>query len=56
VLEATLGWPPSDGADVTMPGGDSGVAGVWLFLCTMGSVPVEFMGGYGPETNSGNSG
>ena len=26
VLEATLGWPPSDGADVTMLGsGDSGL-------------------------------
>jgi hypothetical protein len=102
VLEATLGWPPSDGADVTMVGsGDSGLievldvpehlrdvapeglaalsfmtddfsgtkeramtfasdvtqfdaggSGVELFFCTMGGVPVEFMGGYAPESNS----
>jgi catechol 2,3-dioxygenase-like lactoylglutathione lyase family enzyme len=102
VLEATLGWPPSDGADVTMVGsGDSGLievldvpehlrdvapeglaalsfmtddfsgtkeramtfasdvtqfdtggSGVELFFCTMGGVPVEFMGGYAPEANS----
>ena len=102
VLEATLGWPASDGADVTMLGsGDSGlievldvpehlrdiapeglaalsfltedfsgvrdkaknfandvtpidmgVPGVNLFFCTMGGVPVEFMGAYDPEANS----
>lgn len=96
VLEATLGWPPSDGADVTILGSgtaglievldvpehlrtaapeglaalsfltddfsnvqekarglasdvtvfDAGVPGVELFLCTMGGVPIEFMGGY----------
>jgi catechol 2,3-dioxygenase-like lactoylglutathione lyase family enzyme len=105
VLEATLGWPPSDGADVTMLGsGDSGLievldvpehlrevapeglaalsfltdnfsstkeramtfandvtqfdaggSGVELFFCTMGGVPVEFMGAYAPEANSENS-
>jgi catechol 2,3-dioxygenase-like lactoylglutathione lyase family enzyme len=105
VLEATLGWPPSDGADVTMLGGgdaglievldvpeqmravapeglaalsfltdditgareratmfasdvtmlDTGVSGVQLFFCTMGGVPVEFMGGYAPVANSGTS-
>jgi hypothetical protein len=96
VLETTLGWPPSDGADVTMLGsGDAGlvevldvpenlrdvapeglaalsfltddysstlekartmasdvtmlfgdVPGVNLFFCTMGGVPIEFMGSY----------
>ena len=96
VLETTLGWPPSDGADLTMlGGGDAGlvevidvpehlreaapeglaalsfltddyisvqdkartmandvtvlfgdVPGVNLFFCTMGGVPIEFMGGY----------
>jgi hypothetical protein len=96
VLETTLGWPPSDGADVTMLGsGDAGlievidvpehlrdaapeglaalsfltddydnvqhkartmasdvtvlfgdVPGVNLFFCTMGGVPLEFMGSY----------
>src|SRR5258705_8288668 len=105
VLEATLGWPPSDGADVTMLGSgdsglievldvpehlrdiapeglaalsfltddfsgahtkamtfandvtrlDSGVPGVDLFFCTMGGVPIEFMGAYVPEGNSENS-
>jgi hypothetical protein len=105
VLEATLAWPPSDGADVTMLGGgdaglievldvpeqlrdvapeglaalsfltddftgaheratmfasdvtmlDTGVSGVQLFFCTMGGVPVEFMGGYAPEANTENS-
>jgi hypothetical protein len=99
VLEATLGWPPSDGADVTILGEgsaglievldvpehlrevapeglaalsfltdefdraheaaqtftsdvtlfDAGVPGVNLFFCTMGGVPIEFMGGYAPE-------
>ena len=96
VLETTLGWPPSDGADVTMLGSGSaglvevldvpehlrdvapeglaalsfltddyeavqtrargfandvtsletGVPGVDLFFCTMGGVPIEFMGSY----------
>jgi catechol 2,3-dioxygenase-like lactoylglutathione lyase family enzyme len=105
VLEATLGWPPSDGADVTMLGSgdsglievldvpehlrdvapeglaalsfltddfsgahdkamtfandvtrlDTGVPGVDLFFCTMGGVPIEFMGAYVPEANSENS-
>jgi catechol 2,3-dioxygenase-like lactoylglutathione lyase family enzyme len=105
VLEKTLGWPPSDGADVTMLGtGDSGlvevldvpthlrdiapeglaalsfltddfvgvrekatafthdvtaldtgIPGVDLFFCTMGGVPMEFMGAYAPEANSGSS-
>jgi hypothetical protein len=100
VLETTLGWPPSDGADVTMLGsGDAGlvevldvpehlrdvapeglaalsfltddyhdvqdraramasdvtvlfgdVPGVNLFFCTMGGVPIEFMGGYDPDS------
>jgi hypothetical protein len=96
ILQATLGWPPSDGADVTILGsGDAGlievldvpqnlrevapeglaalsfltddysnvknkaqlfandvtvlntmVPGVDLFFCTMGGVPMEFMGSY----------
>ncbi|OBB39905.1 VOC family protein [Mycobacterium sp. 852002-51961_SCH5331710] len=96
VLEATLGWPPSDGADVTILGTgtaglievldvpehlravapeglaalsfltddyataqerarahtddvtvlDTGMPGVDLFFCTMGGVPMEFMGSY----------
>jgi hypothetical protein len=96
MLETTLGWPPSDGADVTILGsGDAGlievldvpenlrevapeglaalsfltddygnvkdkaqmfaddvtvlntmVPGVDLFFCTMGGVPMEFMGSY----------
>jgi catechol 2,3-dioxygenase-like lactoylglutathione lyase family enzyme len=96
VFETTLGWPPSDGADVTILGsGDAGlievldvpenlravapeglaalsfltddysnvktkaqtftddvtvlntmVPGVDLFVCTMGGVPIEFMGSY----------
>jgi catechol 2,3-dioxygenase-like lactoylglutathione lyase family enzyme len=96
VLETTLGWPPSDGADVTILGsGEAGlievldvpqhlravapeglaalsfltddyaavktkaqthaddvtvldtmVPGVELFFCTMGGVPMEFMGSY----------
>jgi hypothetical protein len=99
VLEATLGWPPSDGADVTILGQgeaglievldvpehlreiapeglaalsfltaefsknyeaarsfasdvtlfDAGVPGVDLFFCTMGGVPIEFMGGYAAD-------
>ena len=102
VLETTLGWPPSDGADVTMVGTgdaglievldvpehlrdvapeglaalsfltdefsraqeaakgfasdvtvfDTGTPGVDLFFCTMGGVPVEFMGAYAPDANS----
>jgi catechol 2,3-dioxygenase-like lactoylglutathione lyase family enzyme len=96
ILEKTLGWPPSEGADVTILGSglaglievldvpeqlrfaapeglaalsfladdysatldkarqsggditilDTGVPGVDLFLCTMGGVPMEFMGSY----------
>jgi len=96
VLETTLGWPPSDGADVTILGSgvaglievldvpehlhdaapeglaalsfltddfagnldaakghagdvtvfDAGVPGVDLFFCTVGGVPMEFMGSY----------
>jgi catechol 2,3-dioxygenase-like lactoylglutathione lyase family enzyme len=99
ILEATLGWPPSDGADLTMlGGGDAGlievldvpehlrdvapeglaalsfltddyqgaqdraktmatdvtvlfddVPGVNLFVCTMGGVPIEFMGSYNAD-------
>lgn len=102
VLEQTLGWPPSEGAEVTMLGTgdaglvevldvpehlrdvvpeglaalsfmaddfagvrakastfaqdvtmlDTGVPGVDLFFCTMGGVPIEFMGSYVPEANS----
>ena len=102
MLEKTLGWPPSDGADVTMVGTgeaglievldvpahlrdiapeglaalsfltdefrrthdaaksfagdvtifDTGTPGVDLFFCTVGGVPVEFMGAYAPEANS----
>lgn len=105
VLETTLGWPPSDGADVTILGTgdaglievldvpehlrdvapeglaalsfltddfdathekaqrhaadvtvfDAGVPGVALFFCTMGGVPVEFMGSYAPEANSAHN-
>lgn len=105
ILEKTLGWPPSDGADVTMLGTgdaglievldvpehlrdiapeglaalsfltddfdgvrekaaafardvtalDTGIPGVDLFFCTMGGVPMEFMGTYAPEANSGTS-
>ena len=100
ILEKTLGWPPSDGADVTMLGSgdaglievldvpphlreaapeglaalsfltdeydatrerarsfaedvttlDPGMPGVDLFFCTMGGVPVEFMGAYSPDS------
>ncbi len=96
ILEKTLGWPPSEGADVTILGSgmaglvevldvpeqlrtvapeglaalsfmaddyrsmqekarqitddvtvlDIGVPGVDLFICTMGGVPMEFMGSY----------
>lgn len=96
VLETTLGWPPSDGANVTILGSgvaglievldvpeglravapeglaalsfltedysavqdkareftgdvtvfDTGMPGVDLFICTVGGVPVEFMGSY----------
>lgn len=102
VLETTLGWPPSDGADVTIVGSgdaglvevldvpeqlraiapeglaalsfltddfegsrerasvfaddvttfDAGVPGVNLFFCSMGGVPIEFMGGYAPEATA----
>jgi hypothetical protein len=105
VLEKTLGWPPSDGAEVTMLGSgeaglievldvpedlrdvapeglaalsfmtdefdtarkkatafasdvtqfDAGASAVNLFFCTMGGVPIEFMGGYAPEANSETS-
>lgn len=100
VLETTLGWPPSDGADVTILGSgpaglievldvpehlreaapeglaalsfltedfarsqetarshasdvtvfDAGVPGVDLFFCTVGGVPMEFMGSYAAGT------
>jgi catechol 2,3-dioxygenase-like lactoylglutathione lyase family enzyme len=96
ILETTLGWPPSEGADVTILGSglaglvevldvpvqlratapeglaalsfmaddygtmrekardfadavtdlDTGVPGVDLFICTVGGVPMEFMGSY----------
>ena len=99
ILETTLGWPPSDGADLTMMGSgvaglievldvpeslravapeglaalsflvddypttqdkahelapdvtvlETGVPGVDLFICTMGGVPMEFMGSYRAE-------
>jgi hypothetical protein len=100
VLETTLGWPPSDGATLTMLGsGDAGlievldvpeklrdtapegltalsfmaddyhamqdkarattgdvtvlfddVPGIDLFICTMGGVPMEFMGNYNSDS------
>lgn len=100
VLEATLGWPPSDGADVTILGTgdaglievldvpeqlrdvapeglaalsflteefsrsrdaarahasdvtifDAGVPGVDLFFCTVGGVPMEFMGSFAADS------
>src|SRR5271156_3357457 len=96
VFEATLGWPPSEGANITILGTgmaglvevldvpesarsvqpeglaalsfltddynntqararkfaddvtalDAGVPGVDLFVCSMGGVPMEFMGSY----------
>jgi catechol 2,3-dioxygenase-like lactoylglutathione lyase family enzyme len=99
ILETTLGWPPSEGADVTILGSgmaglvevldvpeqlrtavseglaalsfladdygtmqdrarqftddvtvlDTGVPGVDLFICTLGGVPMEFMGSYEAE-------
>jgi hypothetical protein len=99
ILETTLGWPPSDGANVTILGSgmaglievldvpealrsvapeglaalsfmaddypaiqdkargfacditvlDTGLPGVDLFICTMGGVPMEFMGSYEVE-------
>lgn len=102
VLEATLGWPPSDGADITVLGSgdvglvevldvpehlrdvapeglaalsfltddfdgsreaagryaddvtvfDAGVPGVDLFFCTVGGVPMEFMGSYAPAADT----
>lgn len=39
--------------DVTML--DTGVPGVDLFFCTMGGVPIEFMGSYVPEASSDTS-
>jgi catechol 2,3-dioxygenase-like lactoylglutathione lyase family enzyme len=103
VLETTLGWPPSEGADVTFLGSgvaglievldvpeqlrktvpeglaalsfmaddyaatldkahqfasevtalDAGVPGVDLFICTVGGVPMEFMGSYQAEAVEG---
>ncbi len=99
ILETTLGWPPSEGADVTILGSgvaglvevldvpeqlctaapeglaalsfmaddyriihdkarqftsdvtvlETGVPGVDLFICTVGGVPMEFMGSYQVE-------
>ena len=99
ILETTPGWPPSEGADVTILGSgvaglvevldvpeqlrtsapeglaalsfladdygtmqdkarqftgdvtvlETGVPGVDLFICTMGGVPMEFMGSYEAE-------
>jgi len=99
VFETTLGWPPSDGANITILGTgmaglievldvpesvrsvqpeglaalslltddyrdtetkarsfaddvtalDAGVPGVDLFFCTMGGVPMEFMGSYAAD-------
>ncbi len=99
ILETTLGWPRSEGADVTILGSgmaglvevldvpeqlrtavseglaalsfladdygtmqdrarqftddvtvlDTGVPGVDLFICTLGGVPMEFMGSYEAE-------
>jgi hypothetical protein len=99
LLESTLGWPPSGGAEVTMVGSadsclievldvpaslravvaeglaalsflsndasrvrecadasahhaksiDIGVPGFELFFCTVGGVPIEFMGGYSDD-------
>jgi hypothetical protein len=34
---------------------DTGIPGVELFFCTMGGVPIEFVGAYAPEANSENS-
>ena len=34
---------------------DTGSPGVDLFFCTMGGVPIEFMGSYAPEANSETS-
>ena len=34
---------------------DGGISGVDLFFCTMGGVPIEFMGAYAPESNSDTS-
>ncbi len=105
ILENTLGWPPSEGADVTILGsGDAGlievldvpehlrevapeglaalsfltddysgvkdkahefaddvtvlntmVPGVNLFFCTMGGVPMEFMGSYEADAAQASS-
>jgi catechol 2,3-dioxygenase-like lactoylglutathione lyase family enzyme len=106
ILEATLGWPPSEGGDVTFLGGgtaglievlevpedlrsvvpeglaalsfmsddnrtaqdkarqftdditvlDTQLPGVDLFICTMGGVPMEFMGAYDADARPGDSG
>ncbi|AKK27931.1 VOC family protein [Mycobacterium sp. EPa45] len=105
LLESTLGWPPSDGTQVTMVGtGDSGlievldvpvslretvpeglaglsflsgdaagvraraqasghdprpidvgVPGFDLFFCTVGGVPIEFMGGFSETIDLGEA-
>lgn len=34
---------------------DTGFPGSQLFFCTMGGVPIEFMGTYAPEANSDTS-
>jgi hypothetical protein len=39
--------------DVTMF--DTGFPGAELFFCTMGGVPMEFMGAYAPDANSESS-
>lgn len=104
ILEATLGWPPSEGGDVTFLGGgtaglievldvpenlrnvvpeglaalsfmsddnrvakekarqftdditvlDEQLPGVDLFICSMGGVPMEFMGAYDPDARPGD--
>lgn len=106
ILEKTLGWPPTGGADVTILGSgeaglvevldvpeqlrssvpeglaalsfltddydtaqakarehtgevtvlDTGLPGVDLFICTMGGVPMEFMGSYQAEAMEGADG
>lgn len=105
ILEKTLGWPPSEGGDVTFLGGgtaglievldvpeglrtvvpeglaalsfmsddnraaqdkarqytdnitvlDAELPGVDLFICTMGGVPFEFMGGFDAEARPGDA-
>ena len=34
---------------------DTGVPGVDLFVCTMGGVPIKYMGAFAPQANSENS-